>query len=103
VKNKVAPPFRTAEFDVMYNEGISKVGDIIDLGTQLELITKRGAFYSYGDLRLGQGRENAKEYLRQYPDLTHELDQAIRQRAEGGEILLTEVNTDDGEVTLSED
>ena len=61
-KNKVAPPFLTAEFDIMYNEGISQTGDIIDLGTQLEIIDKRGAFYSYNDLRLGQGRENAKAF-----------------------------------------
>jgi recombination protein RecA len=86
VKNKVAPPFRTAEFDIMYNEGISKVGDIIDLATQLEIITKRGAFFSYGDVRLGQGRENAKEFLRQNPDLANEIELGIRQRAVGGEI-----------------
>ena len=61
VKNKVAAPFRTAEFDIMYNEGISKAGDLLDLATELDIITKRGSFYSYGDLRLGQGRENAKE------------------------------------------
>lgn len=88
VKNKVAPPFRTAEFDIMYNEGISKVGDIIDLATQLEIITKRGAFFSYGDIRLGQGRENAKEFLRQNPDLASEIEQAIRQRASGGDVPL---------------
>jgi recombination protein RecA len=86
VKNKVAPPFRTAEFDIMYNEGISKVGDIIDLATQLEIITKRGAFFSYGDLRLGQGRENAKEFLRQNLDVANEIETAIRQRALGGEM-----------------
>ncbi len=88
VKNKVAPPFRTAEFDIMYNEGISKVGDIIDLATQLEIITKRGAFFSYGEIRLGQGRENAKEFLRQNMDLANEMELAIRQRAMGGEIPL---------------
>jgi len=88
VKNKVAPPFRTAEFDIMYNEGISKVGDIIDLATQLEIVTKRGAFFSYGDVRLGQGRENAKEYLRQNLDLSNEIENAVRQRALGGEIPL---------------
>jgi recombination protein RecA len=81
VKNKVAPPFRTAEFDIMYNEGISKVGDIIDLATQLEIISKRGAFFSYGDIRLGQGRENAKEFLRQNGDLCQEIEMAVRQRA----------------------
>jgi recombination protein RecA len=86
VKNKVAPPFRTAEFDIMYDEGISKVGDIIDLGTQLEIITKRGAFYSYGDIRLGQGRENAKEFLRQNDDLRNEIEMAVRERSVGGEL-----------------
>src|SRR5512136_59866 len=69
VKNKVAAPFRTAEFDIMYNEGISKEGDVIDLATGLEIVTKRGAFFSYGDIRLGQGRENAKEFLRQNRDI----------------------------------
>ena len=89
VKNKVAPPFRTAEFDIMYNEGISKEGDIIDLATALEIVTKRGAFFSYGDIRLGQGRENAKDYLRQNPALCKEIETAVRQRAMGGEIPLT--------------
>lgn len=89
VKNKVAPPFRTAEFDIMYNEGISKEGDIIDLATALEIITKRGAFFSYGDVRLGQGRENAKEFLRQNPELAKEIETAVRQRATGGDIPLT--------------
>ena len=81
VKNKVAPPFRTAEFDIMYNEGISKVGDILDLGTNMDIITKRGAFYSYGDIRLGQGRENSKEFLRQNLDISNEIEQAIRQQS----------------------
>jgi recombination protein RecA len=88
VKNKVAPPFRTAEFDIMYNHGISKVGDIIDLATQLEIVTKRGAFFSYGDVRLGQGRENAKEFLQQNPEITKEIEVAVRQRATGGDIPL---------------
>ena len=84
VKNKVAPPFKVAEFDVMYDEGISTAGDILDLGTQLEIITKRGAFYSYGDIRLGQGRENAKEFLRQNQDLMDEIDRAVREHAVHG-------------------
>jgi recombination protein RecA len=88
VKNKVAPPFRTAEFDIMYNEGISKVGDLIDLATQLEIIDKRGAFFSYGETRLGQGRENSKEFLRQNPDLADEIEMVIRQRAGGGELTI---------------
>ena len=88
VKNKVAPPFRTAEFDIMYNEGISKAGDILDLATQLEIIQKRGAFFSYGDLRLGQGRENSKEFLRQNPEVATEIETVIRQKALGGELVL---------------
>jgi recombination protein RecA len=88
VKNKVAPPFRTAEFDIMYNEGISKVGDLIDLATQLGIIEKRGAFFSYKETRLGQGRENAKETLRHNPDLADEIELAIRQHAGGGEVAL---------------
>jgi recombination protein RecA len=88
VKNKVAPPFRTAEFDIMFNEGISKAGDLLDLATQLEIITKRGAFFSYGDIRIGQGRENAKDYLRANPDLAAEIEGVIRAKALGGELVL---------------
>jgi recombination protein RecA len=88
VKNKVSPPFRTAEFDIMFNEGISKAGDVLDLSTQLEIVQKRGAFFSYGDLRLGQGRENAKEFLRQNPDVMAEIESNIRQRALGGELII---------------
>jgi recombination protein RecA len=88
VKNKVAPPFRTAEFDIMFNEGISKSGDVLDLATKFEVVQKRGAFFSYGDLRLGQGRENAKDYLRQNLDLLNEIDAVIRQKALSGEIAL---------------
>ena len=80
-KNKVAPPFRVAEFDIMYNEGISTSGDLIDLGVTFEVIAKRGAFYSYGDLRLGQGRESAKAFLQQNPQLAAEIDAAIRNLA----------------------
>ncbi|HNS07010.1 MAG TPA: recombinase RecA, partial [Anaerolineaceae bacterium] len=85
VKNKVAAPFRTAEFDIMYNEGISKEGDIIDLATAMEVITKRGAFFSYNDMRLGQGRENAKEFLRQNIELCDEIEAVVRERALAGE------------------
>src|SRR5512136_486632 len=86
VKNKVAAPFRTAEFDIMYNEGISKAGDLIDLATGLDIITKRGSFYSYGDIRLGQGRENAKDFLKQNLDLADEIEIAVRQQAMEGAI-----------------
>jgi len=83
-KNKVAPPFREAEFDIMYNEGISKEGDLVDIGVTLDLITKRGAFFSYGDTRLGQGRENAKQYLRENPDMASEIEAAIRRQVVPG-------------------
>jgi recombination protein RecA len=79
VKNKVAPPFRTAEFDIMFNEGISREGDVLELGTQNDLIKKSGAFYSYGDIRLGQGRENAKIFLKANIALTKELELLIRE------------------------
>ncbi|HXD12505.1 MAG TPA: recombinase RecA [Anaerolineales bacterium] len=88
VKNKVAPPFRTAEFDIMFNEGISKSGDVLDLATKFEVVQKRGAFFSYGDIRIGQGRENSKDFLRQNMDLMNEIDAVIRQKALSGEIAL---------------
>jgi recombination protein RecA len=81
VKNKVAPPFKTAEFDIMFDHGISKEGNLVDLGTDLGLIKKTGAFFSYGDIRLGQGRENAKQYLSQNPELAKEIEQKIRASA----------------------
>jgi len=78
VKNKVAPPFKTADFDIMYGEGISREGSIVDIGTEMEIITKSGAWYSYNGERLGQGRENVKEYLKQHSDMANVLDQLIR-------------------------
>ena len=80
-KNKVAPPFREAEFDIMYNEGISKSGDVLDIATELEIITKRGAFFAFGDTRLGQGRENAKEFLKGNPELLAQIEEQIRANA----------------------
>jgi len=79
-KNKVAAPFRTAEFDIMYNEGISSNGDMLDLAVAEELVAKRGSFFSYGDIRLGQGRENAKAFLAENPDLAAEIDKLVRDR-----------------------
>lgn len=81
VKNKVAPPFRTAEFDIMFAHGISKEGDLIDLGVAMGIIKKTGAFFSYGEERLGQGRENAKNYLRQKQELAEEIERQIRAKA----------------------
>jgi recombination protein RecA len=81
VKNKVAPPFRSAEFDIMFDHGISREGNLVDLGTELGLITKSGAFFSYGDIRLGQGRENAKQYLRENSELAQKIEQRIKASA----------------------
>jgi len=82
VKNKVAPPFKSAEFDIMFDHGISREGNLIDLGVQLGLVSKAGAFLSYGETRLGQGRENAKQYLKQNPELAQEIEQRIRASAD---------------------
>ncbi len=81
VKNKVAPPFRLAEFDIMYNEGISRTGDILDIGVEMDLIDKKGAYYYYGEERVGHGRENAKEFLGDNPELALEIENKIRERA----------------------
>jgi recombination protein RecA len=81
VKNKVGPPFRSAEFDIMFDHGISREGNLIDLGSEQGLVKKAGAFFSYGDIRLGQGRENTKRYLSQNPDLAQEIEREIRASA----------------------
>lgn len=78
VKNKVAPPFQQAEFDIMYGQGISKEGDVLDLAANVDIVNKSGAWYSYGDLRLGQGRENAKEYIKEHPELLLEIENKVR-------------------------
>src|ERR1700681_4708338 len=80
VKNKVAPPFRVAEFDIMYNEGISKEGGLLDLAVELGLVKKAGAFFSYGETRLGQGRENARDFLKKNPEMAQEIERLIRQQ-----------------------
>ncbi|MCA9897460.1 MAG: recombinase RecA [Anaerolineales bacterium] len=80
-KNKVAPPFADAEFDIMYNEGISKTGCIVDLGVEYGVLDKRGAFFRYGEMLLGQGRENSKQFLHENPEIFTELDTLIRQKA----------------------
>jgi recombination protein RecA len=83
VKNKVAPPFRIAEFDIMYNEGISKAGGLIDVGIELAIVRKTGSFFSFGDVRLGQGRENAKEFLKKNPEISAEIERLIREQTIG--------------------
>ena len=82
VKNKVAPPFRVAEFDIMFNEGISKEGDLIELGTEMGLLKKSGSFYSFEDTRLGQGRENAKAFLKQHEDIASRIEGLIRAESD---------------------
>ncbi len=86
VKNKVAPPFRQAEFDLIYGQGISREGSLIDVATDLGVLEKTGAWYSYGEQRLGQGREAVRDYLKQNPDLAQSLEAAIRERLQLGQI-----------------
>jgi recombination protein RecA len=96
VKNKVAPPFKQIEFDIMYGEGISKIGEILDLGVKAGLVEKSGAWFSYDSIRIGQGRENAKTYLRENPDLCARLEKAIRGNSEEvGEKLMAGPSEDD--------
>ena len=96
VKNKVAPPFKQVEFDIMYGEGISKVGEILDLGVKAGLVEKSGAWFSYDSIRIGQGRENSKVYLRENPDVCERLEKAIRgNSAEVGEALMAGPSEDD--------
>ena len=86
VKNKIAPPFRTAEFDIMYNEGISKTGDILDLAVQHEIVGKSGAFFKYNDETIGPGRDKAKEYLKQNPEILAEIDAKVREKVKEAEV-----------------
>ena len=82
VKNKVAPPFKEAEFDIMYGQGVSRLGEILDLGSKLDIVQKSGACFNYGHVRLGQGRDNAKEYLRQNPELAEEIAAKVMANAD---------------------
>lgn len=88
VKNKVAPPFKLAEFDIMYGTGISKEGSILDVATELKIVNKSGAWYSYGDERLGQGRENAKDLFKEKPELCQEIEQKVREKLSLGNVVL---------------
>jgi recombination protein RecA len=96
VKNKVAPPFKQVEFDIMYGEGISKLGEILDLGVRAGLVEKSGAWFSYDSVRIGQGRENSKTYLKENPDVAARLERAIRGRTDAvAEALMTGPVADD--------
>ncbi|HLG50548.1 MAG TPA: recombinase RecA [Chloroflexota bacterium] len=87
VKNKCAPPFRVAEFDILYSEGISKEGGLLDVGMAMGIIKKSGSFFSFGETRLGQGRENAREFLRENPQIAMEIEQQIRSNAQSYQVL----------------
>lgn len=99
VKNKVAPPFKQAEFDILYGHGISKEGSLIDIGTELNpaIIQKSGAWFSYGDQRIGQGKENARDWLKQHPEVAVEIEQKIKDRLMAGSVAAkgTPANSDD--------
>ncbi|HEU5481848.1 MAG TPA: DNA recombination/repair protein RecA, partial [Sphingomicrobium sp.] len=96
VKNKVAPPFKQVEFDIMYGEGVSKVGEVLDLGVKAGLIEKSGAWFSYDSVRIGQGRENAKAYLKENPDVAQRIENAIRGKTEEvGEALMVGPGAED--------
>src|SRR5688500_453633 len=99
VKNKLAPPFKQVEFDIMYGEGVSKLGEVLDLGVKAGLVEKSGAWFSYDSVRIGQGRENAKTYLGENPDMAKRLENAIRGRTEEvGEALMVGADASDEEM-----
>jgi len=96
VKNKVSPPFKQVEFDIMYGEGISKIGEILDLGVKAGVVEKSGAWFSYDSIRIGQGRENSKKYLKENPDVRDRIEKAVRDNAAGiGEALMVGPSADD--------
>ena len=96
VKNKVSPPFKQVEFDIMYGEGISKTGEILDLGVKANVVEKSGAWFSYDSVRIGQGRENAKKYLKENPEMRDRIEKAVRDNAAGlGEALMVGPSGDD--------
>lgn len=97
VKNKVAPPFKQADFDIMYGEGISRAGCIVDMGTDLDIINKSGAWYSYGEHRLGQGRENVKDFLKDHPQVAAEIETKIRESLLAGAVKAASAAGDDGD------
>jgi recombination protein RecA len=104
-KNKVAPPFRKAEFDILHAQGISREGDVLDLGVEMELIEKKGSFYSYEGTRMGQGRENAREFLKQNSEMMNSLDKSIRAKAglDGGAVLVDHNREADDDVEDEDD
>jgi recombination protein RecA len=96
VKNKLAPPFRVAEFDIMFGEGISKTGEIVDIGSDLDVLQKSGAWYSYEGTKIAQGREGAKQFLHDNPEVANEVEQKIKNKIKGGEVKIA-VSSPDSE------
>lgn len=97
VKNKVAPPFKVAEFDIMYNEGISAAGDVLDTGLLMDVISKSGNSYSFGDIKLGVGRETAKTFLKEHPEVFTEIDAALREKLKTGDAIPNKLAAEDEE------
>lgn len=103
VKNKIAPPFKEAEFDIMFGEGISREGDILDLAATVGIVNKSGAWYAYGDDKIGQGRENAKQYLREHPDTMEEIEAKVREHFNVGEAVDTSNVAKEGQLEFIEE
>ncbi len=103
VKNKLAPPFKTVEFDIMYGEGISKTGEILDLATKIGLVEKAGAWYSYNGDRIGQGRENAKVYLKENPKISDDIENKIRSQKENSDDEKQDIEIDSSDKEMKVD
>jgi len=102
VKNKVAPPFKQVEFDIMYGEGISKLGELIDMGVKAEIVEKSGSWFSYDNIRIGQGRENAKQYLRDNPETANRIEDALRKNSKVIQLLDVPASSSDEEELVDE-
>ena len=103
VKNKVAPPFKEAEFDIIYGEGISKEGNVLDVGVNLDIVNKSGAWFSYNGQKIGQGRENAKNFLRENPEILKEIEEKIRDNYNQAFLKSMDVHVEDDEAISDED
>jgi recombination protein RecA len=102
VKNKMAPPFRQVEFDIMFGEGISKMGELVDLGVKAGVVEKSGAWFSYDSQRIGQGRENAKQFLREHPPVADAIEKRIRDQSAVISEALMVADTGDGEADAAD-
>ena len=104
VKNKLAPPFKKAEFEILYGEGISRLGELIDMGVEYDMVNKAGSWYSYNDERIGQGKENARAYLLENPEMANEIDQRLRaQLLPSADDLNQDTEADEGDQAAEEE